>query len=247
VRLNVKKSKLGLLCNKLRRDQSGLALVEFAVSLPFFMGLTISGVEMANYASVVMQINQITIHTADGAARMGQNSLLAVRPIDEALINDVFEGTLREGDRIALAGKHIYTDPKTNLDSIRGNARIILSSIETDTTHTPANPKYRIRWQRCAGSSSIYKSSYGTPSSPATSKGIGPSDRPIKPPEGNAVMMAEVRYFFQPLILNGFSKLTDRTISQVSSMIVREKRDYAGPRGGDGVYQVSGVTPSTCN
>lgn len=34
----------------LKRNQSGLAMVELAASLPFFMGLVIGGIETANYA-----------------------------------------------------------------------------------------------------------------------------------------------------------------------------------------------------
>ena len=44
---------------ELRSDRSGLALVEFAISLPFFMGLAVAGLETANYAATTMQVNQI--------------------------------------------------------------------------------------------------------------------------------------------------------------------------------------------
>ncbi len=241
-----KTQKMLRFAKALRDDNSGLALVEFAVSLPFFMGLTVGGVELANFASVTMQLNQIAIHTADNAARMGQASALSARRISELHINDVFEGTLREGDRVALSGAHGYTDPKTGQKSIRGNARIILSSIETVVPFVATNPKYRIRWQRCAGTAEQYLSSYGDTSTTPTSDGFGPVGKKVKPLTTSAIMLVELQYYYQPKIVNGFSKLTDRTISQTSSMIVREQRDYGGPTGGEGVWPAVGVTPSTC-
>jgi TadE-like protein len=249
--MNMKKSskiqKTLRFAKALRDDNSGLALVEFAVSLPFFMGLTVGGIELANYASVTMQLNQIAIHTADNAARMGEASALSARRISELNINDVFEGTLREGDRVALSGAHGYTDPITGQQSIRGNARIILSSVETVTPFVPATPRYRIRWQRCAGTAPHYESSYGDASSAPTADGFGPVGKRVKPLTTSAIMLVELQYYYQPKIVNGFAKLTDRTISQTSSMIVREQRDYAGPAGGDGIWQVPGVDAASCD
>ncbi|MGB5075957.1 MAG: hypothetical protein WBO17_00550, partial [Sphingorhabdus sp.] len=77
---------------RLKEDSSGLALVEFAVSLPFFLGVTIAGVEVANYSATLMQVNQIALHVADNGARMGTNSLLTAKRISEIDINDVFTG-----------------------------------------------------------------------------------------------------------------------------------------------------------
>lgn len=231
---------------RLKRDQSGLAMVEFAVSLPFFIGLVVGGVETANYASVIMQLNQITLHTADGAARIGSTSLTANKTISEAQIKDVFEGSLREGDRIAVGGSHSYTDPVTGVLSIRGNTRIILSSVEQVAAFNPTTPRYRIRWQRCTGSANFYTSNYGTKATATSITGIGPTGRQVVPPPGGILMFVELQYYFKPLIVNGFSKLTDRTISQVASMVVRENRDTVGPTGSDGIYNNEAVTPALC-
>lgn len=241
-KLSLKRSFL----SKLRRDQSGLAMVEFAVSLPFFTGLVIGGVETANFASVTMQLNQITLHTADSAARIGEATLLANKKITEAQIKDVFEGTLREGDRVALSGSHTYVDPITQIPSIRGNAKIILSSVEQVAAFNPSNPRYRIRWQRCAGTANYYSSNYGTKATSTSITGIGPTGRQVIAPPDGAVMFVELQYYFKPLIVNGFSNLTDQTISQVASMVVREKRDFVGPSGGEGIYNDENIAPATC-
>lgn len=231
---------------RLKVNESGLAMVEFAMSLPFFMGLTIGGVEIANYASVVMQLNQITLHTADSAARIGSNTPTSNKTISEAQIKDVFEGSLREGDRIAVGGSHSFVDPVTGVPSIRGNTRIILSSFEEVSPFNASTPRYRIRWQRCTGTANFYTSNYGTKATSTSVTGIGPAGRQASPPPGGVLMFVELQYYFRPLIVNGFTRLTTRTISQVASMVVREKRDLVGPTGSDGIYNVEAVTPASC-
>ena len=204
------------------------------------MGLTIAGVETANYASVVTQLNQITLHAADGAARMGAGSQLAVKQIKEIQINDVFAGTAREGETLLLNGNHAYTDPNDGTVALRGNAKITLSSVEPVASFDPDDPKYRIRWQRCLGSASFYSSSYGTPSTTTSVDGVGPVGKQVIAPDNGAVMFVETQYFFQPVILNGFAKLTEHTISQTAAMVVRDQRDYTQ------IYNAESVTVSAC-
>jgi hypothetical protein len=239
-------NKYRALARKLRRNESGLALVEFAVSLPFFMFLTIAGFESANYAYVVMKINQLTINTADGASRIGEGDQLSAKKITEKDINDIFAGTIREGSSILLGGQHSYKDPGTGEVSLRGNALIILSSVEPvdAAVFDPDAPRFRIRWQRCLGSADFYQSNYGTVGTPSSFTEIGPEGRKIVPPNDTAIMFVETQYYFRPAILNGFTKLTDQTIKQTAAMIVRERRDYNG--GNNGVYPEPGVTASTC-
>lgn len=136
--------KLVSFATALRKDRSGLALVEFAISLPFFMGLAIAGVETANYATTTMQVNQIVVHVADNAARMGANSLLTAKRVSEIDINDVFTGARHEGRGLTIDGFHPYLDPGTNQIVARGNARIFLSSVEPVANPNPTN-KFRIR------------------------------------------------------------------------------------------------------
>ena len=231
---------------RLKRNQSGLAMVELAVSLPFFIGLTVGGIEIANYAALKMQLNQITLHTADGAARIGSATPNGHKTISEAQIKDIFEGAKREGARIAIAETHSYVDPATGVQSNRGNARIILSSFEEVDAFNADSPRYRIRWQRCTGSANFYTSNYGTKATATSVTGIGPENRQVTPPPGGSLMFVELQYYFRPIIVNGFTRLTNHSISQVASMVVREKRDLVGPTGSDGIYNAENVTAATC-
>lgn len=215
---------------RLSRDQSGLAMVEFAISLPFFIGLTVGGVEIANYASIVMQLNQIALHTADNAARIGTRTPNADRIITETQINDVFAGAMREGKRIKLAA----------------NTLIILSSFEGVVPFSTTLPRYRIRWQRCGGEMTSFRSNYGTPNDTTSVTGIGPAGRQVSPPPGGSLMFVELQYQYKPMIVNGFTRITDHTIDQVASMVVRDARDLVGPAGGNGIYNNENATASLC-
>lgn len=210
----------------LRSDQSGLAVVEFAVSLPFFLSITVGGIEMANYANVIMKTNQMAIHVADSAARMGEGNQLAVKTIKEIHVNDVFEGTKREGQDLLINGQHAYRNPGTGAVSLRGNAKIWLSSVEQVNPFVAGTPRYRIRWQRCMGRATFMTPAYGTVANSTSVVGVGPTGRQIVPPTNGAIMFVELKYWFRPLIVSGFSKLTNKEITQVASMVVRDQRNY---------------------
>lgn len=212
------------------RNQSGLAMVEFAMAFPFFAALTIGGIEIANYASVVMTVNQITLHAADNAARMGSNTPDGNRQISEKHINDVFQGAMREGASISLEAK----------------ARVIMSSFEEVDPFVESAPRYRIRWQRCDGDKTSYKSNYGDPKSATSVTGIGRAGRQVSPPPGGTLMFVEVQYNYTPMLVNGFTRITSHTINQIASMVVRDGRDLTGASSGTGIYNFEKVDAATC-
>jgi hypothetical protein len=224
----------------LRDECSGMAVVEFAVSLPFFLGLGVAGIETANYAATIMQVNQIALHVADNAARMGTDSLLTAKQISEIDINDVFTGARHEGNGLVFDGFHPYTDPGTNQVVARGNARMILSSLEP-VANPNTTKKFKIRWQRCSGPGTHYTPVYGTVANSTSVNGMGPTGRQITAPDYGAVMFAEIHYHFKPLIVNGFSKLTEKEIVATGAMVVRDSRDLTT------IYNAENVTKSLCN
>jgi hypothetical protein len=226
--------------NELRHDSSGLALVEFAVSLPFFLALSLSGVELANYGATNMQVNQIAVHIADNAARMGSNSLLSAKRISEIEINDVFTGARHEGNGLTFDGFHPYTDPGTNQVVARGNARMFLTSVEP-FANPNTNNKYRLTWQRCSGPGTHYRPLYGTPSNSASVDGIGPTGRQTIAPPNGATMFVEIHYHFEPMLDLGYSNLVPKDIVATAAMVVRDSRDFTQ------IYNSENVAPSTCN
>src|SRR3954470_7423843 len=114
----------------LRSDTSGLALLEFAFSLPILLTMSLTGAELTNYIITKMRISQISLHLADNAARIGSGSQLQNKTISKADINDLLTGADLQSGELKLMT----------------NGRVTISSIEED----PANAgKSRIRWQRC--------------------------------------------------------------------------------------------------
>ncbi len=212
-----------LFLRRLRRDQSGVALLEFAFTLPILLLLSLTGAELTNYIITRMRISQIALHLADNAARIGTGSQLQAKQITEADINDLFVGANLQSGELGL----------------KARGRVIMSSIERSTVNT-ANS--RIRWQRCYGDKTAHTSSYGTAATVTNVTGVGPAGRQVNAPANGVTMFVEVYYEYQPLVKSSLAPSADMT--EIASMMVRDRRDTTG--GTNGVYQVTGVTPSSC-
>lgn len=210
---------------RLSSDESGVALLEFALTLPVLLVLSLTGAELTNYITTKMRISQIALHLADNAARIGSGTQLSLKTINEADINDLFIGANLQSGELNL----------------QANGRIILSSVEP-VANPNTNAKFKIRWQRCYGAKTAHASSYGTVANSTNVNGVGPTGRLTVAPDGGAAMFVEVYYEYQPLVKSSLAP--DTSMTEIASMMVRDRRDTTG--GTNGVYQVSGVTASTC-
>jgi Flp pilus assembly protein TadG len=200
------------------RNRSGLALLEFALIFPVLLTLSLTGAELTSFIITKMQISQLALMLADNAARMGTGSPLAAKTITELDINDLFVGANLQSGGLNL----------------RANGRVILSDLEQD----PANAgKYRIGWQRCYGLKTARTSSYGTERT-GNLTGMGPAGRQAVAQDGSATMFVEVYYVYTPLV--SASLVPSTTLTEISSMAVRDRRDLSG------INTVAGVAASTC-
>lgn len=199
----------------LRRCTSGVAMTEFAMSLPVLLTLGLVGLETANFVMAHLRVSSIAALTADNASRVRGS-------IDETDIAELFSGAVQAGQSIKFGD----------------NGRIILSDLEV----APSNAgRQWIRWQRCAGSKSA-QSSYGRPKTSSgaiikdgteetrpssdvasTMTAMGPTGNQIAAQPGTAVMVAEVVYDYQPIVPNNL--LGPLTISYVSAFNVRQRTD----------------------
>jgi hypothetical protein len=189
-------SRLARLAARLRGCESGLALTEFALSLPVLMTLGLVGLETANLAMAHLRVSNIAMIAADSAARVRDS-------IDEANVIELMTGAKMAGDNI----------------DFRHHGRIILSSIERNTAGTGQ----WIRWQRCDGARHV-ASSYGNQGkgqADATLQYMGPAAHPISAASGTAVMMVEVTYDYQPIVSN--SIFGPRVIRYESAFNVRQR------------------------
>jgi hypothetical protein len=199
------KVQLRLLLGSLRRSRSGLAMTEFALSLPLLLTAGLWGAETANMALVHMRISQLAMHIADDAARIGDTSKLNDRKIFETDINDL------------LLGANIQSGG--SLDFFR-HGRAIISSLEVDD----ATGRQFIHWQRCKGRK-VVSSSYGNEGTGLTGgfAGMGPPGEEVIAQPGEAVIFVEVSYEYQPLVTGYFVNAT--TINAVAAFTVRDDRD----------------------
>ena len=209
-------ARLRAQARRLRRETSGLAFIEFAISLPLFLGLGMYGVEVAWLAVTNMNVSQISLTIADNAARMGQTSSSStVKTIYRSDINSIFAGAAKQGESIELLE----------------NGRIILSSLET----LASSGKQTIRWQRCKGMKR-YVSDYGPESTVESGgsgfKGMGPAGSEIKAPDGDAVMYVEVFYEYQGLFGDMF--VSDRVIKHEAAFPIRDDRNLEAQVANDG-------------
>jgi hypothetical protein len=192
------------LLRRLRRSVSGLATTELALSLPFLLTGGLWGVELANYGVTLMRVNQLAIHMADNASRVGDTSMLANRKVYEADIMDLLAGTNIQG-----GGQIDFFE----------NGRAIISSLQVDE-----DDNQYIAWQRCLGLKR-WVSSYGTVGDRLAS-GMGPSGREVVAFGDEAVMFVELAYDYQPLISGRFVGTPE--ILSVASFTVRSDRDLSG-------------------
>lgn len=186
---------------RIRSDDRGIALTEFAMSLPILLALILGGLETANYALAHLRISQLAMTVADNAGRVDTT-------IDEANIYEVFAGA-------QLVGAPI---------DFRENGRVVLSSLE-ENGRTGSRAGQQITWQRCWGELDVEPAygTQGTGDNDATLRdGMGPSeDQRITAPSGTAVMFVEAVYQYQPLVSARI--LGDRQIRYETAFIVRER------------------------
>jgi len=219
--------------SRLRRDQSGASLIEFALGLPVILTAGLWGVELTNLAITHQRVSQLALELADNASRVGLFSGQATVQLREVDINDVLAATRLHGANINLGSR----------------GRVILSSLEN------IGGTQRIHWQRCFGqrAGAGYDSSYGTTTTTAgtdttaanagtlAASGMGDAGAQVNAPLNAGVMFVEVNYLYQPLIGNGWFTSTQR-LHYIASFIVRDNRDFTQ------LYNPSpAVTRSTCN
>ncbi len=200
-----------ILLRRLRRNRSGVAMVEFALSLPFLLTMGLWAAETANLAIVNMRIGQLAVQIADGASRIGDTSTLQNRKIYERDINDIIQGANVQAGR--------------SLDFFN-RGRVIISSLEVyDPDNDGVGPQY-IHWQRCKGvknwPSSFGISGQGTDGS---LPGMGPAGEEVMALPGEAVIFVEVAYDYRPLVSQIFA--SNSLIKSTSTFTVRDSRDLS--------------------
>ena len=213
--------RLARLLTQLRNDRSGVAMIEFAYTMPIFLVLLGSGVELTNFAITHMRVSQVAVSLADNASRAKQSVVSGVPRIREADVNEVF----------------MAAELQTHGLDIRERGKLILSSVETNS-----EGGQWIHWQRCFGEAD-HKSSYGKEGDGKTGTsltGMGPAGREVAADPGSAVMFVEVAYDYRPLMFG--DSFLNTVIRKTAAMYVRDNRDLSA------IYNPSpSAVPSQCS
>ncbi len=194
---------------RLAGDTSGIAMTEFAMSLPVLTALAITGVETAHYVTANMRVSQIALSVSDNAGRIRDS-------IDETDVDAIMIGARIAGQTIEFGQK----------------GRVILSMVEPNGL-SGSNEGQRITWQRCFGAKNV-TSSYGVAGDGATdashADGFGPTGNKITAPDGDGLMFVEVVYDYKPIFeVNSdlIAGLTNKTMRYTAAFPVRERDDNA--------------------
>ena len=167
----------------IRKDESGVAMVEFALAAPIFFALVMGGLELANFALAHMKVSNIAMTVADNAGRKTSG-------IDEANIYEVFAGADSIGEGIGF----------------QENGRLVLSSVEHNGRNG-TNSGQTITWQRCWGDldfDPLYAEEGDGATNGDLADGIGATGHKIGAMKGTAVMFVEATYDYVPLIGSGW-------------------------------------------
>lgn len=205
--------------HRLAHDRSGLALIEFAFTLPIVLTLLLYGLELANLGLSILRVHQIAATSADNAARVRDS-------INEADVNEVLLGGKIIGERMDFATR----------------GRIILSDVMPNGLAS-SNAGQKILWQRCTGAlnSTDSQPKYGTQGKGATDNSLqsmGAGTRTIAASANSAMIFAEVTYVYKPVVSS--TLLGTPTLRSEATFTVRE-------RGSETLSASAGATPSICS
>ncbi len=197
------------LAKLLRKDTSGVSILEFAFVLPILLTLGLFGAEVSWMATTKMKTSQIALSLADNASRLGQTDNSGVTPtITEGDVDAVLAGALKQGENINMATK----------------ARVILSSLEYD----PFTGKQYIHWQRCKGSVDR-DSAYGNDTTKnglvgPVITGMGNGSTQVTASTGQAIMYVEIYYEYEALFENPFGS-GDQKFKEEAAFLIRDDRN----------------------
>lgn len=199
--MTTKRVRLQKVRTSLRKNESGVAFMEFAFALPFLMVALLGGLELVHLALTHQQLSRIATSTADLAARYRAS-------IDEVDVNTLFMGS----------------QMSASFDDFDTNGRIVLSSV----TRNANDDGHWIRWQRCEGDLAR-ASEIGDEGDGEDDDTIDEVNGMIVT-DPNNVLVAEVTYRYTPWffpvrssILRSIAPIfTERDITYTSAFIARE-------------------------
>lgn len=188
--------------HRLRRDEAGVAMVEFAFVAPLMALMIVGGIELANFALTHMRVSEIANTVSDNAGRVATG-------MDEANVYEIFAGAGVIGNSI----------------DFQERGRVVLSSLQENGNNGNARGQ-KIEWQRCWGELEV-EPSYGREgkgkNDGSLPNGLGKPGHRISSLGGTAVMFAEVSYQYEPIF---FSSMFDAEVIRYEAALnVRDRNN----------------------
>ena len=223
--------RLSIFRRCLASDQSGAVILEFAFTVPIFVMLSLTALELVNLALAHMRVSQIAMTVADNLSRAKTSVPLGLPRLREVDVNDSLLGA-------GIQGSTIF--------DVLENGRIIVSSLQRTSSG-----RQTIAWQRCKGVLRV-ASQYGAQGAiqPTTGssgfQGMGRSTRLVRAEANSAIIFAEVSYDYRPMI--GEWLLGTLRLRKEAAFYVRDDRDLVGGTGSNGMYNPTpAAAVSACN
>ena len=189
----------------LKDDHRGLALIEFGLMLPLFLGFALAGIECGNYIMANNRVQRLTTMTADLVAQSGTGNI----GVSEGQIYDLFSA-------LDLSAKPF---------DLRNYGRVVITGLKGTDNNNDGVIENRILWQRFDGKYVV------TPSvgcNQTTSLATLPNNRNMLLDE--VMFHVQVTYKYQPIFsvvpFRWFSFPTD--FSRVAMFQARSK-DFQTP------------------
>lgn len=224
-------ARMGLFRRLLANDQSGVVIVEFAYTIPVFILLAMTSLELVNLALAHMRASMIAMTVSDNLSRAKTSVPLGLPRLREVDVNDTLLGADIQGG---------------GMMEVLQNGRIIVSSLQVTSTG-----RQWIAWQRCKGmlrENSRYGAQGAMQPTSGTSgfQGMGTGATRVRAEPNSAIIFTEVVYDYQPII--GDFLLGTARIRKEAAYYVRDDRDLTGGTSANGMYNPSPTAAvSACN
>ena len=140
------------------RDRRAIAMLEFALMLPLFLGFVLTAIEFANYIMANNRVQRMAAMSADLVAQSGTGDI----GIGEGQIYDLFSAV----------------DLTARPFDLRNDGRIVVTGVQGTDTDNNGTVENRILWQRFDGGYVIARTmdpSVSPSMSPSMSSAGGPS------------------------------------------------------------------------
>jgi hypothetical protein len=216
---------------RLRADRRGLALLEFALTLPLILGVGLYGLETANLALANMRVSQAALNSAG----------LTVQQLREIDMNDVLAQVREQTKSWQLTTRGRVTISSLEADA-SGNQVIhwqrcigLKRGAGYDSSYgrtrisgtTPAGAESTAAYDPTAGVNTASSGDNSATHPGSSTSGMGVTGAKVTAPPSSGVIFVEINYDYLPVISGAWLPGGAVKLHYIASFIVRDRRDFS--------------------